>query len=276
MLDVSVGGYDDALGWVGSGQSRPSWWVSTVDGHRSWVQGDGGTVGEIDDRTQGWAGGEQDPRSHTFRWVELAEHLSTAELKARQLATALVPELADKLATAGRWHDIGKALERDDAGGVFSPFQEMLRKAGNVESRHPRDGVDYAKSNSRRRGSWRDRHQFRHEVASALAYLAEEDADALVAWLVMAHHGKVRMTPTPWNDQRMDDVAGVRPGDRIPARAMSLVAREEASELAPDLLLPSITHPGWQGRAVKLLAEHGPQFLAYLEALVRVADWRAS
>ena len=276
MLDISAGGYDDGLGWVGSEQSRPSWWVNTVGGHRSWVQGDGGTIGEIDDRTQGWAGGEQDPRSHTFRWMELAEHLSTAELEARQLASALAPELADKLATAGRWHDIGKALERDDADGAFYPFQEMLRKAGNVESGHPRDGVDYAKSNSRRRGSWRAHHQFRHEVASALAYLAEEDADDLVAWLVMAHHGKVRMTPTPWNDQRLDDVAGVRSDDRIPARAMSLVAREEASELAPDLLLPSITHPGWQGRAVKLLAEHGPQFLAYLEALVRVADWRAS
>ena len=276
MLDISAGGYDDALGWTGSEQSRPSCWVSTVDGHRSWVQSDGGTVGEIDDRTQGWAGSEQDPRSHALRWMELAEHLSTAELEARQLATALVPELADKLATAGRWHDIGKALERDDASGAFSPFQEMLRKAGNVESKHPRDGVDYAKSNSRRGSSWRDRHQFRHEVASALAYLAEENADDLVAWLIMAHHGKVRMTPTPWNDQRLDDVAGVRPGDRIPARAMSLVAREEAFELDPDLLVPSVIHPGWQGRAVKLLAGHGPQFLAYLEALVRVADWRAS
>ena len=71
-------------------------------------------------------------------------------------------------------------------------------------------------------------------------------------------------------------MAGVRPEDRVPARAMSLVGRDDACELAPDLLLPSRTHPGWQGRAVKLLEEHGPQFLAYLEALVRVADWRAS
>ena len=102
MLDVSAGGYDDALGWVGSEQSRPSCWVSTVEGHRSWVRSDGSTVGEIDDRTEGWAGSEQDPRSHALRWMELAQHLSTAEIKARQLATELVPELADKLATAGR------------------------------------------------------------------------------------------------------------------------------------------------------------------------------
>lgn len=74
----------------------------------------------------------------------------------------------------------------------------------------------------------------------------------------------------------MDDVAGVRSGDRIPARAMLLVGREKTCNLDPDLLLPSRLHPGWQGRTVKLLEEHGSQFLAYLEALVRVADWRAS
>lgn len=151
----------------------------------------------------------------------------------------------------------------------------MLRTAGNTEPPDPRDGVDYAKSNSPRGGSWRKGHQFRHELASALTYLAEEDADDLVAWLIMAHHGKVRMTPTPRNDQLMDDMAGVRPEDRIPAGAMSLVGRDDTCDLDLDLLLPSIIHPGWQGRGVKLLAEHGPQFLSYLEALVRVADWRA-
>ena len=276
MLDVSAGGYDDALGWVGSEQSHPSCWVSSVHGQRSWVRSDGTTVGEIDHRTEGWAGSEGDPRSHANQWMELARHLYTAEREARKIATSLVPELAQELATAGRWHDVGKALERDDADGIFLPFQEMLRTAGNAEPPDPRDGVDYAKSNNPRGGSWRKDHQFRHELASALTYLAEEDADDLVAWLIMAHHGKVRMTPTSRNDQLMDDMAGVRPEDRIPARAMSLVGRDEACDLDLDLLLPSLIHPGWQGRGVKLLAEHGPQFLSYLEALVRVADWRAS
>ena len=141
----------------------------------------------------------------------------------------------------GRWHDIGKALERDDADRAVSPFQQMLRAAGHDEPPHPRDDVDYAKSNGR--GSpWGAGHRFRHEVASTLAYLTAEDADDLVAWLIMAHHGKARMTPTPWNDERLDDVAGVRPADRIPARAMSLVGRDGACELDPDLLL-FLTHP---------------------------------
>ena len=271
MLDVSAGGYDDALGWVGSEQSRPSCWISGVDGHRSWVRNDGSPVANIDDRTEGWAGREGDPRSRARRWMELSQHLSAAETAARQLARELVPDMTEELAAAAKWHDIGKALERDNPNGAFSPFQRMLREAGYDEPPHPRDGVYYAKSNRYGGPSCK----FRHEVASALAYLAEEDSDDLVAWLVMAHHGKVRMTPTPWEDDQLDDVAGVRSGDRIPARAMSLVGREEACSLDPDVLLPSRSHLGWQGRTVKLLEEHGPQFLAYLEALVCVADWRA-
>lgn len=272
MLNVSAGGYDDDLGWVGAEQSRPSCWVSVVDGHRTWVRNDGSSVDNIDDRTQGWVGPERDPRSHARRWMELSVHLSAAESEARQLAERLVPDFIDKLRTAGRWHDIGKALERDSPNGALLPFQRMLHDAGSPEPPHPRDDVYYAKSNRYGGPSCK----LRHEVGSALAYLAQEDADDLVAWLVMAHHGKVRMTPTPWDDDRLDDMAGVRSGDRIPARAMSLVGREEACSLDPDLLLPSRSHPGWQGRTVKLLEEHGPQFLAYLEALVCVADWRTS
>lgn len=275
MLDVSAGGYDDALGWVGTDQSLPSSWVDTVDGCRSWARGDGSVIEDIDDQIQTWADLETDPRSHAKRWMALPLHLAKAESEARRLADALVPGMVDQLAAAGRWHDIGKALQRDGADGPICPFQEMLRDAGHVEPPDPRAGAYYAKSNNPigRTGSSAG---FRHEVASALAYLAEKDAHDLVAWLVMAHHGKVRMTPMPWNDERMDDVAGVRPGDRLPSNAMSFVAHEETIDLDPDLLIPSLTHPGWQGRAVKLLQEHGPQFLAYLEALVRVADWRAS
>ena len=271
MLDVSAGGYDDALGWVGSEQNRPSCWISGVEGHRSWVRSDGSPIADIDDRTEGWAGREGDPRSRARRWMELSQHLSAAETAARRLARELVPDMTEELAAAARWHDIGKALERDNPNGASSPFQRMLREAGYDAPPHPRGGVYYAKSNRYGGSSCK----FRHEVASALAYLAEDDADDLVAWLVMAHHGKVRMTPTPWEDDRLDDVAGVRSGDRIPARAMSLVGREEACNLDPDVLLPSRSHRSWQGRTVKLLDEHGPQFLTYLEALVCVADWRA-
>lgn len=275
MLDVSAGGYDSEVGWVGSQESRPQCWVSIAGGRRSWIQRDGSLVEDIDDRRAGWAELEEDPRSYGRRWMELSQHLDLAESNARQLAEILVPELTKSLATAGRWHDIGKALEHDDTNGPRLPFQEMLRASGYAENEDPRDGVYYAKSNRYRR-TRNGRRRFRHEVASALAYLASGDADELVAWLIMAHHGKVRLTPTPWDDLRPDDVAGVRCGDRIPARAMSFVASEEDCNLEPDLLLPQPSYPGWQGRAVKLQDKYGHPFLAYLETLLRVADWRAS
>jgi CRISPR-associated endonuclease/helicase Cas3 len=34
--------------------------------------------------------------------------------------------------------------------------------------------------------------------------------------------------------------------------------------------------PSWTERSLKLLDEHGPFCLAWLETLVRLADWRAS
>ena len=34
--------------------------------------------------------------------------------------------------------------------------------------------------------------------------------------------------------------------------------------------------PSWTERSLKLLGEHGPFLLAWLETLVRLADWRAS
>ncbi len=34
--------------------------------------------------------------------------------------------------------------------------------------------------------------------------------------------------------------------------------------------------PSWSARTLRLLTEHGPFRLSWLETLVRIADWRAS
>jgi CRISPR-associated endonuclease/helicase Cas3 len=116
---------------------------------------------------------------------------------------------------------------------------------------------------------------FRHEVASALAFLREEHSAAsvdLAAFLIMAHHGKVRTMPVPWDDEEPTDLCGVRDGDRIG----SGTPVGAGTGLGLGRLRPGLDHPGWQGRVADLLRTRGPFVLAYLEALVAISDWRAS
>ena len=117
--------------------------------------------------------------------------------------------------------------------------------------------------------------------------LSAEDFD-LLAYLICAHHGKVRMV---WHsspaDQIADDaklrVRGVREGDMLPP--LTLVDAEGAFRQLPATALdlsPSITGlstrtgRSWAERVLNLVDRFGPFTLAWLEALLRAADQRAS
>ena len=288
MVDLSAGCYTEEAGWLGKGHAarRPGSWIDRWDraagaALRAWARIAPSSEGLvftdldiIDTRVDGCRASGEDPRSYAKHWMELDAHLTEANKCATAIVTSLnLPaSLADPVCTAARWHDVGKALERELNGDTLLPFQNMLLKAGVAEDGAPRAGVLYAKSN--RRGG--PPSGFRHEVASVLAYLAQPDADELVAYLVMAHHGKVRLLPTPWDDDDSGDVNGVRPNDRVPGTVLPDTGSDEPVHLDPARFLSSPLHPGWQGRVARLLHRLGPFGLAYLEALVRVADWRAS
>lgn len=284
MVDLSAGCYDEVSGWLGKGHAdrQPTSWLDRWDSPvpvRAWAKR--GVGGEpvfeasrvVDARVDARRACGEDPRSFEKKWMELEAHLKAAERHASEIVRALeLPRvLAQAVCTSARWHDVGKALERETSAEVSRPFQAMLRRAGRLESGDPKAGILYAKSNRRGGGS----SGFRHEVASALAYLAQASPDDdLVAYLVIAHHGKVRLLPAPWDDDDPVDANGVRAGDRVPA--VALPDATTALQLDPSRFLPSRAAPGWQGRVSRLLEQHGPFGLAYLEALVRVADWRAS
>jgi len=281
MIDLAAGCYREDAGWTARATDVPTVIIDRwekEDGQllRAWVSLDGGNatlVHEIDGHIVGARARLEDHRCFTKDWMELDPHLLAAEQKAKDLVTALRLDgsLAESLVRAARWHDVGKALERNVSGESRQPFQTMLLGAGVPENGHPKSGALYAKSNR----SGGPKSGFRHEMASLLAFLQSKHTDDdLAAFLILAHHGKVRLLPEAWDDEDPVDLCGVLDGDRIPA--LALPGGNGSIVLDSKTVLPSRKHRGWQGRVHRLLEKHGPFLIAYLEGLVRVADWRAS
>lgn len=267
LLDVTMGGYDAKEGFLGAQSKTP---VQPIVAEIL-----PGSAVEADDTDQGETT-ESDPQSFGFQTpVFLEVHLCDVATEARRIGHALSMEssVVEPLARAGAWHDLGKAYE---------PFQVLLGRA-------PGDARLAKSFRPRGDGSKRPeglRKFFRHELASALGFLRQHDGEPdadLVAYLIAAHHGKVRMGLRALPDEVSTDPAlriarGVQDGDALPEiRCES----EISSAITLDLgLMEMGENPNgrasWAARAQALLADLGPFRLAYLEALIRMADWRAS
>ena len=255
MAPASQGDYDPDLGWLPrpSRQAVPTV-VSDLDPDEA-----------VDD----------DPHAHARRWQTIAEHTDDVVAALEDLLAALGDELPaasrEALREATRWHDRGKAHE---------VFQGAL--AANCPDEPP--GALWGKSGGKmeryaRRG-------FRHELASALAMLQAGLGD-LPAFLAVAHHGKVRLalrgqpTEREPDDPSLRFALGVWEGDHLEATELGggVVAPETTLSLRyAELGVDSITGPSWVERVLALRddPELGPFRLAYLEALMCVADWRGS
>lgn len=210
-----------------------------------------------------------DHRSEQTKPIALADHLGHVAGAAKRLLEKL--GLDEPAVTyAARWHDAGKS---------HPIFQATLTKCGDMAS--CRDLL-WAKSPCQGR---HERPYFRHELASAIAWLEAhgEEANAdLVAYLIAAHHGKVRLSlrAMPAEREAPDGrryARGIWEGDCLPAFAFD---GENLTEIRLRLALMELGEgeqgPSWTARTQKLLAEYGSFRLAWLEALVRTADWRAT
>ncbi|GHF71484.1 hypothetical protein GCM10018790_56700 [Kitasatospora xanthocidica] len=196
-------------------------------------------------------------------WVGLDQHLQETAQEAESLLAALpaLPTgLREAVVEAARFHDLGKCHDA---------FQEKLR-AGRTD---PPGGL-LAKS---RNGAdplppyHSPRPYLRHELVSALL-LWEGGHHPLVTYLAAAHHGQVRLTVRPRGDEA-PLLLGVADGDRTPPIRLS------TGEHFPARTLRTAAFPAaWTERALSLRDAPGlgPFRLAFLETLVRVADWRAS
>ncbi len=275
LADPEAGGYSAASGFTGDRKDVPAP-VSEPAASPGAGPATGGSATRAPREAEGH---DEDPLSGMDAIVPLSDHLRHVAAEAASLCDALGVEPATRatVVRAARWHDLGKAHE---------VFQDTMRRGLDGRTVAPESLLAKTVSRSVRHG----RPYFRHELASALAFLASErwgrDAD-LVAYLIAAHHGKVRMNlrALPREIEPKDGPAGVRfargvwEGDELPPFDLEDGERWQGGSLRLSVMeigWDDVSRESWTERTRELLAALGPFRLAWLETLLRVADWQAS
>jgi CRISPR-associated endonuclease/helicase Cas3 len=259
LVDANNGGYCDDLGWTGEPKDKPTPHPPKDGIPESYA-----------DNCLAFAREWQPMAEHTKLVVQSTEVL-TSEL-------GLVSTLASALKTAALWHDLGKA---------HAVFQKALLDGPH---RPPDEKALYAKSkNPPKPGAFpAERRGFRHELASALAWLIAGPTEAaerdLVTYLVAAHHGKVRLSIRSLPDEKGNPkrpnaffARGLWQDDPLPAVPLGEIT---TPPVALDLSFMQMGEgkygPSWLARTVALRDRLGSFQLAFLETILRAADARAS
>ena len=189
--------------------------------------------------------------------------------------THLDKDIKEAICTAAKYHDVGKN---------HSIFQDTMKRG--IIDKNKAESEIWAKSEKMSKHSVPG---FRHEVASALAYLQQKDIPSkelknLIAYLIMSHHGKVRLSlrnhyKSNQADQDEKRLLGFKlQGDVLPEFSCGDVSIKKTDI---DMSLASIGqdksgNSSWTELAVTLRNRYGPFRLAYLETVIRKADWLAS
>ena len=202
--------------------------------------------------------GSGDDASLTGSGVLLSDHLSGVGQRAKEFAERLRlgPELCADLCLAGELHDLGKVDQR---------FQSQL--VGNDPVRLARLDEPLAKSCPGVRRSLGGGPPVRHEVASVALAQSNDDLMGrahdpdLVLHLVATHHGRGRPLPMIIADPCPRELS-YELGDLL------LTAHSEFSETNLALEMSD--------RFWRLSAKYGHHGLAWLEAILRLADHRRS
>lgn len=280
LVTAGSGGYDADLGFQPN--SRQPVDVSALAAAMALTQ----------DAPEGGAASEEPGSiSSEGAWIALAKHLHDAREQARSFVDVLDPigidsELRRVVMAAAYLHDVGKAHpdwqralltanpgHEPTASGIWakSPGNRPLR----VVRDEPGRGV-------------RKREGFRHELVSVFMLATPSAAEILdrldvaprwrplVRYLVAAHHGFLRVTARDnrWDGRDGRTVFGCLDGEETPA--LRLAEGELALSQVDLSLFAAGLSDSWTDQALALIEQLGPFRLAYLETLVRMADWRAS
>ncbi len=287
MIRCKDGGYSKEIGFDLSSHDS----VEQVERHAN--DDDAGTDGNIDADAGGDANDthDADHQSQSSDWVTLADHTFavTEEMKKIISEVGTVQDKEEVLSLAAKYHDLGKA---------HSVFQQTLLKAAGKDT--PK-GEIWAKCPRKNR---HERPNFRHEIVSAIAFrklnldLDRPTVD-LASYLIASHHGKVRMAIRSLPKKRRnsyvnpddDYVQGLptrgheilkiflspKHGSKVSKNKMSVEGIADTVKV--DASMAKIGQAGdgsWLQASTGLLEAYGPLRLAYLEALLRAADIRAS
>jgi CRISPR-associated endonuclease/helicase Cas3 len=219
------------------------------------------------------------------RWQSLDEHSEETRAQAATLLRAMKPLIPNGSAltvpVAAFLHDVGKAHE------IWQDALCALAEPGDAE--RIANGRPWAKSGGSGALEFAGGVAFRHELASLLLIdgplnrlLAEVPDPDLARYLVLAHHGKLRVQVRDPGD------LAVLPAGEAGERKILGLEHGTSSGIPPMLGQPAATlavdldqfelggDRSWTRTALALRDRYGPFVLAYLETLVRIADWRAS
>jgi CRISPR-associated endonuclease/helicase Cas3 len=220
------------------------------------------------------------------RWQSLDEHSEQVRDQAAALlavlAPSIPPEATAAVIAAGYLHDIGKAhVIWQDALCALADDDDQAEIAA---------GRPWAKSGTTSKAGrleFAGGPGFRHELASLMfldgplrGLLAESPDPDLTRFLVLAHHGQLRVqvndpdAPVPLPGDPARRILGLEQGA---VSGVPSLLGQPATTLTVDLgqFFPA-GERSWTGTVLALVDKYGPFVLAYLETVVRMADWRAS
>jgi CRISPR-associated endonuclease/helicase Cas3 len=210
-------------------------------------------------------------------WLSLDEHSEDTRAQVIRLLEAMRPQIepdpASSVIAAAYAHDVGKAHP------IWQDALCRLAPPGREAEIHT--GRPWAKSGSTGRLEFEGGVSFRHELASLLlldgplsGLLADADDPDLARYLVLAHHGKLRVQVREPGDADPDSLLGLRHGS---ATSLPAILGYSTPDLKVDLEQFALGgERSWTRTVIGLRDQYGPFVLAYLETLVRIADWRAS